>query len=136
VSDWFELNPQLAGDTHLLIDLPLSRVLLMNDKRFPWIILVPRCVDITEFYQLSQTQCSQLVDEIKLVSKALVHLFEPHKLNVAALGNMVAQFHVHIIARYRHDVAWPSPVFGVSGAQMYDEHEVRVLREQVTQMLG
>ena len=122
MADW-TLHPQLLRDTENLGDLPLSRVLLMNDANYPWLILVPRKADITEVIDLDEGEQTQLMREITLAARALREVTECHKLNVAALGNAVPQLHVHIIARFRHDVAWPNPVWGKVTAQAYERAE-------------
>jgi diadenosine tetraphosphate (Ap4A) HIT family hydrolase len=111
--DGFALDPRLAADTRLVGDLPLSRVLLMDDARFPWLVLVPRRAGLVELHDLPRAERIALLDEIDLAARALRVLVAPDKLNVAALGNVVAQLHVHVIARFRTDTAWPRPVWGV-----------------------
>lgn len=108
----FTLHSQLAADTFPVVSLPLSDVLLMDNSLFPWLILVPRVEEACEIIDLNSRQRVQLMDEIALISEALKASFSPDKLNVAALGNQVPQLHVHIIARYREDDAWPNPVWG------------------------
>jgi diadenosine tetraphosphate (Ap4A) HIT family hydrolase len=108
----FVLHPQLAKDSHFVGDLPLCRVLLMDEARYPWFILVPRRADMCEIYALSQADRNQLWAESDQISRALLHLYQPDKLNVAALGNVVAQLHIHHIARFQTDAAWPAPVWG------------------------
>jgi diadenosine tetraphosphate (Ap4A) HIT family hydrolase len=115
----FTLDPRLAADTIVVGDLSLSRVLLMNDARFPWLILVPRRAQLREIVDLAASEQSALMGEITAVSLALQRLTSPHKLNVAALGNQVAQLHVHVIARFTDDAAWPRPVWGVGTAEPY-----------------
>lgn len=115
----FALHPQLAADTFDIGRLELSRVLLMNDSRYPWLILVPEKPDLVELVDLGNTDLSRLVSEIRRASLALRELFAPDKLNVAALGNMVPQLHVHVIARFRNDSAWPRPVWGGPPAPPY-----------------
>jgi diadenosine tetraphosphate (Ap4A) HIT family hydrolase len=109
----FALHPQLSADTFVLGDWPLCRVLRMNDRAYPWLILVPRVPDIREIIDLSERDQQQLTAEIVRASRALKDLVNPDKLNVAALGNAVPQLHVHIIARYKTDPAWPRPIWGV-----------------------
>jgi len=109
----FELHAQLAADAHFVCDLELSRVLLMDDARFPWLILVPMRAGMRDWIDLPHTLQHRLLDEIELCSRALRALVQPDKLNVAALGNMVAQLHVHVVARHVGDAAWPKPVWGV-----------------------
>jgi diadenosine tetraphosphate (Ap4A) HIT family hydrolase len=113
------LDAQLARDTTRIGDLPLSRVLLMEDANYPWAILVPRRPGAVELIDLSAEDQAQLTREIASVSTALRTTTDCHKLNVAALGNMVAQLHVHVIARFRDDAAWPRPVWGVAPARPY-----------------
>ena len=114
------LHPQLERDTASLGDLPLSRVLLVNDANYPWLILVPRRPDITEVIDLAETEQAQLMTEIARVARELRDLTACHKLNIAALGNAVPQLHVHIIARFRHDAAWPKPIWGVAPTRRYE----------------
>jgi diadenosine tetraphosphate (Ap4A) HIT family hydrolase len=116
----FVLHPQLAKDTHFVSDLPLCRVLLMDEARYPWFILVPRRVEIREIHELSQDERNQLWAESDQISRALLHLYEPDKLNIASLGNMVPQLHLHHIARFQTDAAWPAPVWGKFVPQAYE----------------
>lgn len=115
----FTLHPQLAADTFLVGDLSLSTALLMNDDRFPWVILVPRRPDMRDLVDLNEADAGAASGEIRGVSRAMKSLFKPHKLNVAALGNMVPQLHIHIIARFSEDAAWPRPVWGVGDRKPY-----------------
>jgi len=117
----FELDPQLAADTHAVGDLGLSRVLLMDDVRFPWLILVPRRAGMRELIDLPRAEQHVLLDEIERCATALRNMDKPDKLNVAALGNVVAQLHVHVIARTRQDAAWPRPVWGIGARIAYDD---------------
>lgn len=116
----FALDPRLAADTHVVGELELSRVLLMDDARFPWVILVPRRAGLTELIELARDEQHALLDEVNRIAHGLHALMKPDKLNVAALGNVVAQLHVHVIARYRTDAAWPRPVWGVGVRAGYD----------------
>ncbi len=116
MSDPFELDPRLTADTFLVGETPLSQVLLMNDTRYPWLILVPRRADITEPFELSEADQAQLWSESMLLGEAMKAHFAADKLNIAALGNQVAQLHVHHIARFHTDAAWPGPVWGVGSA--------------------
>ncbi|MFT4178602.1 MAG: HIT domain-containing protein [Thermomonas sp.] len=118
MSRW-ALHPQLAQDTVPVIELPLCEVRLMDDANHPWLVLVPRVADAVELIDLDAAQRHALTDEIDAASRALKALFQPDKLNVAALGNMVPQLHIHVIARYREDIAWPRPVWGVANARPY-----------------
>jgi diadenosine tetraphosphate (Ap4A) HIT family hydrolase len=120
----FVLHPQLARDTHLLGDLALSRVLLIDDSNYPWVLLVPRRRDVGEITDLGAVERAHLMTEITLVSDALKAETRCHKINVAALGNVVPQLHVHVIARFRSDAAWPRPVWGHVPPSPYDEDKL------------
>lgn len=119
MSGRFELHPRLAADTFVLGDFPLCRLLLMNDAQYPWFVLVPRRNDIGEIYQLGDADQAQLLRESVLLSRTLMEVFEGHKLNVAALGNVVPQLHLHHIVRFRDDPAWPAPVWNRLPPQPY-----------------
>ena len=119
--DTCQLNGQLAKDTVEVARWALSRVLLVNDSTYPWLILVPERPGLRDFHDLAPADLPVMTGEIVRASKALEHAFEPDKLNVAALGNQVPQLHVHVIARFRGDPAWPGPVWGVHPARAYDD---------------
>jgi diadenosine tetraphosphate (Ap4A) HIT family hydrolase len=118
-STW-SLHPQLAKDTVPLGDLALTRVLLANDANYPWLILVPRLPALSEIIDLEQSEQVQLVAEIDAAARALKTVTACDKLNIAALGNQVAQLHVHVIARRKSDAAWPNPVWGAAPPVPYD----------------
>jgi diadenosine tetraphosphate (Ap4A) HIT family hydrolase len=115
----WSLHPQLAQDTVPVGDLTLSRVLLANDANYPWLILVPRRASLVEIIDLSDSHRLELMDEIAGAARALKSITECEKLNVAALGNQVAQLHVHVIARRHSDQAWPKPVWGAAAPAAY-----------------
>ena len=117
----FTLHAQLAADTFEVGDFSLSRLLLMNDAQYPWCILVPRVVGARELHRLDDADQLQLLRESTALSRAMEAVFKPHKMNVAALGNVVPQLHVHHIARFRGDPAWPAPVWGRHPPQPHDE---------------
>jgi diadenosine tetraphosphate (Ap4A) HIT family hydrolase len=123
----FTLHPTLAADTVEVTRLPLSRVLLRDDRTFPWVILVPERARTRELFELPCDERGLLMEEIALVSTVLRDLYQPHKINVAALGNQVEQLHVHVIARFHHDAAWPRPIWGVVPAVPYGAHERQTL---------
>lgn len=108
----FELDPRLAADTLPIFDLDLCSVRLMNDARYPWLVLVPRKPGMVEIFDLDEADQQQLLAEIRRCAEVLESLERPDKLNIANLGNQVSQLHVHIIARYHDDAAWPDPVWG------------------------
>lgn len=132
----FVLDPQLDADTHEIGRLGLSRVLLMNDARFPWLILVPERAGLVELIDLAPAERAQLWDEIARTSEALRSVFAPDKLNVGALGNMVRQLHVHVVARFESDPAWPRPVWGSGSAVPYAPHQIGVLATRLAKALG
>jgi diadenosine tetraphosphate (Ap4A) HIT family hydrolase len=115
----FALHPQLARDTAVVGDLALSRVLLMNDRRFPWLLLVPRLPDLREMHELDDASQIVLTREINTAAQRMAWHFKADKMNVAALGNVVPQLHIHVIARHASDAAWPSPVWGRLPVQPY-----------------
>lgn len=129
----FRLDPRLDQDCLSIEDWPLCRLLLMRDARYPWFILVPRIAGARDPIDLDATDHARLWAESARLSQAMRRAFSPHKLNVAALGNVVPQLHVHHIARDVGDAAWPAPVWGVGEAQVdaHDlfEHRIRALRD-------
>lgn len=120
----WSLNPQLERDTINIGDLPLSRVLVIKDANYPWLLLVPRRANTVEIIDLSDVEQAQLTTEINRVACALKEITKPDKLNIAALGNVVPQLHIHIIARRSNDAAWPRPVWGVVPPLAHDPQEV------------
>ena len=129
----YALHPQLAADTHPLASLELCDLRLMDDGNYPWLVLVPRVPGARELYDLSQPQRHLLGDEIERTERLLQDAFQPYKLNVAALGNLVPQLHVHVIARFEDDPAWPAPVWGRVAARPYPPEDlverIRLLRD-------
>jgi len=119
----WSLHPQLAKDTIEVGDLPLARTLLMNDANYPWLVLVPRRADAVEIIDLDEDQQVQLMYEIALLARVLKDVTACHKLNIGAIGNIVPQLHVHLVARHRDDAAWPQPVWGAVAARPYDHVE-------------
>ena len=119
----FALDSRLTADTHAIGALPFSELLLMDDARFPWVILVPRIAGARELIDLDEGDQRLLLGEIDRVSRALDALLRPDKLNIAALGNVVPQLHVHVIARFAGDAAWPNPVWGRGERVAYGERQ-------------
>lgn len=124
----FVLHPQLARDSEFVTDLSLCSVRLIKDANYPWLILVPHIADIEDVIDLSDGQQQTLWQESALLSRTLKHLFTPDKLNIAALGNMVPQLHLHHIVRYQQDVSWPKPIWGQVPPKAYSDEQ---LAEQV-----
>ncbi len=122
----FSLHPRLVADCFDLGSLPLCQVLLMNDERFPWCILVPRIPDLRDLHDVPRDRRTALFDEIEQVGGVLMQIHGADKLNVAALGNVVPQLHVHVIARTTTDAAWPAPVWGKGTSVPYAEAMPRI----------
>jgi len=135
MSEAFSLHERLTADCITLDDWPLCRVLLMNDASYPWLILVPRRPGLSEFHDVAEADRPQLMAEIDRASRALKTRFDADKINVGALGNMVPQLHIHVIARFKDDPAWPGPVWGARPAVPYEsgalQERIEALRESL-----
>ena len=125
MTETFTLHQRLKQDTHLIGDFRLCRLLLMNDANYPWFILVPRRPDCREIFQLSGEDQRQYLKESSHLAEVLARVFEADKINIAALGNLVPQLHIHHIVRFTSDPAWPNPVWGYCDAQPYTENRRR-----------
>ena len=132
----FELHPQLAADCAVVGDLPLCRLLLMDDANYPWCILVPRRPGIREIHELVEADQAALLREVSAVSEALQTLFAADKMNIAALGNVVPQLHIHHIARHRDDAAWPAPVWGKVPARVYTPDTLAQISARLREAMG
>lgn len=130
MTDAFALDPRLAADTHPVGDLALCSVLLMDDARFPWLILVPRRPGLSELTDLTPEDAALAFEEVRIAVKVVQALARPDKVNVAALGNVVPQLHLHVVARFRSDPAWPGPVWGVGERKPYPAHARAALLER------
>ena len=135
MSEEFACDPRLAADTYVVGETPLSQVLLMNDARYPWLILVPRRCDVTEPFELSEADQAQLWQDSMRLGEAMKAHFGADKLNIAALGNQVAQLHVHHIARFHADDAWPGPVWGIGNAVPYSDAALEALMNELYSLL-
>nr|WP_218646505.1 HIT domain-containing protein [Pseudomonas umsongensis] len=131
----FALDPRLQQDTLPIGDFPLCRLLLSNDSNYPWFILVPRRDDISEIFQLSVADQQQLWQETTSLAELLKDSFDADKLNVAALGNVVSQLHMHVIVRKHEDAAWPAPIWGKHPAKPYSAEQVEAIRERLRLVL-
>ena len=119
----FVLDAQLKQDSYVIGKLSLCQIRLMNNQYYPWLILIPEIENITELFELSLEQQTDLMHEITLSSKIMNKIFQPDKINIAALGNIVKQLHIHIVARYKNDALWPDPVWGKNNlSAKYDEY--------------
>lgn len=107
----FSLHPQLEADCISVCDLPICRVLLMNNSNFPWLILVPRIEAMKELFDLGETEYKTVMDEVRMTAERMGTMTKADKMNVAALGNVTPQLHIHVIARFKDDAAWPMPVW-------------------------
>ncbi|MBT8121082.1 MAG: HIT domain-containing protein [Gammaproteobacteria bacterium] len=130
------MHPVLAQDCLLIGHFPLCRLLLMQDANYPWFILVPDRAEITEVHQLSTDDQQQLMHESVILSRVLEEVFRPDKLNLAALGNVVPQLHVHHVVRYRNDPAWPDPVWGRVPRREYTQRDLKAVQEKIVRQLG
>lgn len=132
----FSLDARLAQDAHVIGDFPLCRLLLSNDANYPWFILVPRRPDITEVFHLNDADRQVLWNETDTLAKLLHQGYGADKINIATLGNVVSQLHMHVIVRYRTDAAWPAPVWGKLPAVPYTEEQLAAVRDTLASVLG
>ncbi len=132
----FDLDPRLAADTAFVADGPLSQVRLMDDTRFPWLVLVPRVEGASEWIDLDGSQQRLLLAEINRASQLLRAVPGVEKLNIGALGNIVAQLHIHLVGRHREDAAWPGPVWGSGSAQRHTAEALATAAAQWRSRLG
>lgn len=131
----FSMTPRLEGDSFPVVDLPLCAIRLMKDANYPWVLMVPKRNDMIEITDLETEDQQQLMREIARVGRALKAVTDCDKLNVAALGNKVPQLHVHVIARFQDDAAWPGPVWGVEPARAYSGDDAEELITRLKQAL-
>jgi diadenosine tetraphosphate (Ap4A) HIT family hydrolase len=131
----FNLDSRLANDTLLMGDFTLCRLLLMNDRQYPWFILVPRRDEVSELFQLDRADQQLLWQETTALAEVLKDAYSADKMNVATLGNMVSQLHMHVIVRRKGDAAWPAPVWGRHPAVPYAAGEVDAIRQKLHMVL-
>ena len=134
--DTFALHPHLAHDCFELTEFPLCKLLLCNDSTYPWFILVPKVADVSDIYQLDWQQQQQLLNESSLLSELLMQVFEGDKMNVAALGNVVEQLHIHHIVRFQTDSSWPKPIWGQLPLTPYSDDALIRLKERLLPKLA
>ncbi|OSM01358.1 HIT family protein [Magnetofaba australis] len=132
----FELHSRLQEDCALVGDLPCCRVLLARDARYPWVILVPRVEGARDLDELSAEEGLAVHGEMIQVSRAVKSLFQPTKLNVGVLGNIVPQLHIHVIARFAGDDAWPGPIWGAHPPLSYPPEQLSARAQELAQALG
>jgi len=132
----FQLHPRLEQDCVPVGRFRLCRLLMMNDSRFPWFILVPELTGVSEIYQLDQPDRQRLTEESSYLAEKLAALYRADKMNIAAIGNLVPQLHIHHVVRYRGDNVWPAPVWGKLAAVPYTEQQVIENLARVKERLG
>ena len=131
----FILDNRLTADTLFVGDLPLSRVLLMNNAYFPWVILVPRIEGISELFQLTEEDLLNFHNESNYFLEAMSNAYNADKMNIASLGNIVSQLHTHVIVRYKNDEAWPSPVWSFQKTQKYQSDAAKIEIDKLTDLV-
>lgn len=131
----FILDNRLKADTLFVGDLPLSRVLLMNNAYFPWVILVPRIEGISELFQLTEEDLLNFHNESNYFLEAMSNAYNADKMNIASLGNIVSQLHTHIIVRFKNDEAWPSPVWSFQKTQKYQSDAAKIEIDKLTDLV-
>lgn len=132
----YELDARLAAETVHIGDLPVSSVLLFDDSRFPWFVLVPRRADLREITDLRVSEYGIVMDEVRFAARVMKTLMEPDKINIAALGNIVPQLHLHVVARFHSDAAWPGPVWGSGPRQPYPAHAAASLVDRAVALFA
>jgi diadenosine tetraphosphate (Ap4A) HIT family hydrolase len=135
MNESFTLHPRLAEDAITLGRFNLCRLLLMNDSHYPWFILVPEKAGLTEIYQLSKADQITLTAESSFLAENLADLYQADKMNIAAIGNLVPQLHIHHIVRYKNDPAWPAPVWGKFDRIPYTQDHITAMTEQINTRL-
>lgn len=124
----FEVDPVIEKNSIFIKNMGISALYLKNDKENPWFVLVPRKAKAVELIDLNHEEQTLLMEEITIVSEFLKSHYRPYKMNVGSLGNIVQQLHIHVIARYTTDRAWPGPIWGTSTTQEFDELELENIK--------
>ncbi|SDN51403.1 HIT domain-containing protein [Vreelandella arcis] len=132
----FVLDERLACDTQHLADLPLCRALLMLDARYPWVVLVPRREGLSEVFELTTAEQQQLWREASQLGQAMKAAFGGDKVNIATLGNVVSQLHVHVVIRYHEDAVWPAPVWGNGVAEPYSASQLTTMQARLLELIN
>ncbi|WP_068547366.1 HIT domain-containing protein [Thalassotalea crassostreae] len=136
MSEEFELHADLERDGIEVADLPLCKLLLCNDSQYPWFIMVPRVVGVKDIYELNWQDQQQFLNESSAVSELLMQVFDGEKMNVAALGNVTPQLHIHHIVRFSHDPSWPKPIWGQLPLKPYSNEQVQSIKDRLIPMLA
>jgi diadenosine tetraphosphate (Ap4A) HIT family hydrolase len=124
----FKIDPELEKNSYLIAELELSKLFLKNDKENPWFVLVPQKTNAEELIDLNHEEQCMLMEEVTMVSNFLVNYYRPHKINVGSLGNIVRQLHIHVIARYGNDRAWPNAIWGTLPNHYFDDIELENIK--------
>lgn len=132
----FKLDARLENDTIELGNIEFIKVLMSKDSNYPWLILVPEIADATELFDLDAQQQQLLMQTITKISKDMQVEFSADKINVGALGNVVKQLHIHIVARFETDIAWPGPIWGQHPAKPYTQEQLETQINKMKEMLG
>jgi diadenosine tetraphosphate (Ap4A) HIT family hydrolase len=132
----FPIHSALLNSSVELAQLPLSTLLLVNDSQFPWLILVPRKADISEIYELEWEDQQQLMNESSLIAEMMMMLFEGDKMNIAAIGNICPQLHLHHVVRYKNDLCWPDPIWGKHSPVSYDDQQLQEITQKILDSLA
>lgn len=132
----FELDGRIARDSDLIATLDLCQLRIQNDSRWPWLVMVPQRADMTEIFELSKADQAHLAAEVNQVAAALKEITGATKINVGALGNIVRQLHVHVIARFEGDANWPGPIWGYGSAEPYDGEKRQALMNRLMEKLS
>lgn len=132
----FKLHELLVRDCIELAELPLCKLLLMNDSQYPWFVLVPRVNDVQDIYQMDWQEQQQFLNESSMLSEVLMTAFNGDKMNVAALGNVCPQLHVHHIVRYKNDSAWPKPIWGLNDMEAYAPADIEAVKAKLLPQLA
>ncbi len=127
----FTLDKKLDQDSIFIKDLKISKLLLINDSNYPWFILVPKKLNISEIFELTEEEQFKLSKEINYLAKFIKEKWQADKMNIANLGNVVTQLHIHIIARYKNDISFPKPIWGVVKTKKYSEKEIEKIRRKL-----
>lgn len=132
----FELNATIANDTVELGKIGISRVLLLKDSNYPWVMLVPEVANLTELHQLEESQLQDVMNSVSFVSKKMKDFYNADKMNIANIGNIVSQLHIHVVARFEGDKAWPGPIWGHSPWELYSPEKLEETKLQLQELLN
>lgn len=135
MTDEFKLHPDLHRDGIEIADLPLCKLLLCNDSNYPWFIMVPRRIDVKDLHQLEWADQLQFLNESSAISEILMQCFNGEKMNVAALGNVTPQLHIHHVVRFAGDPSWPKPIWGQLPLKPYSDENLKEIKAKLVPML-